>query len=73
MDEPEKTIPPKEVCSMRIVFPVDTDEDAIRYKKAITNILADIPSAFISFSLSTAPPFKDPRHSTSLTPNSGLI
>lgn len=60
MAEPEQTTPPKDVCSMRIVFPVESDEQAVSIKKAISNILADIPNAFIAFSLSTPPTSKEP-------------
>jgi len=61
MNEAEEKTPPKEVCSIRIVFPVETDDEAIKYKKAITDILVDIPSAFISFTISTAPDKKNAR------------
>lgn len=56
MDEPEQKPQPKEVCSIRIMFPVDTDEQAIEYKKKITDILSDIPLARIEFSLMSRPP-----------------
>ncbi|GAH68189.1 unnamed protein product, partial [marine sediment metagenome] len=35
----------KEVCSIRIMFPIDTDEQAIDYKKKITAMLSEIPEA----------------------------
>lgn len=46
---------PKEVCSIRIVFPVTSDEQAIEYKKKISYILLEIPDAHIDFSLRTIP------------------
>ncbi|GAH96919.1 unnamed protein product, partial [marine sediment metagenome] len=49
MDETEQKTPPKQVCSIRIMFPVDTDEQAIGYKKKIGDVLADIPQARIEF------------------------
>ena len=55
MSETEQKPPPKQVCSIRIMFPVDTDEQAIEYKKKIGEILADIPNARIEFSLSYIP------------------
>jgi len=55
MDETEQKTTPKQVCSIRIMFPVDTDEQAIAYKKKIGDVLADIPQARIEFSLSTIP------------------
>lgn len=47
--------PKKEVCSIRIMFPVESDEQAIGYKKKISNLLAEIPEAQIQFSLATMP------------------
>lgn len=44
-----------EICSIRIGFPVETDEQAIAYKKKISEILADIAEVRIEFSLSTIP------------------
>ena len=38
------------------MFPVDTDEQAIAYKKKIGDVLADIPQARIEFSLMSRPP-----------------
>lgn len=55
MDETEQKKPPTQVCSLRIMFPVDTDEQAIEYKRKITDILVDIPQARIEFSLSSLP------------------
>lgn len=45
----------KQVCNIRILFPVDTDEQAIEYKKKITALLVEIPEANITFGLSTMP------------------
>ena len=73
MTEPKEETTPKQVCAIRIVFPVETDEEAVRYKKAISDILADIPSAFISFSLSNPPSTRDLRVSSPLTPNRDSI
>jgi len=47
--------PQKQLCTLRIVFPVDTDEDAICYKQKITAVLANIPEAQIQFGLMNAP------------------
>ncbi len=60
MDEPEQKLPPKQVCTIQIGFPVDTDEQAIDYKKKIGDVLADIPQVRIEFSLMTLPPRKPP-------------
>ncbi len=45
----------KQVCTIRIIFPVDSDEKAIEYKKKIGLILSEIPEAQIQFGLMTAP------------------
>ncbi|GAH63098.1 unnamed protein product [marine sediment metagenome] len=45
----------KEICQIRIMFPVETDEQAIEYKKKITALLAEISDAQIQFSLMPIP------------------
>ena len=52
MDENQQ---PKQVCSIRIMFPVDTDDQAIAYKKQISEVLADLPDARVEFTLATVP------------------
>lgn len=52
-DEPQT---PKEVCTIQIGFAVESDEQAIAYKKKISEILADIPQVRIEFSLMSVPP-----------------
>lgn len=47
--------PKKEICSIRIMFPVESDEQAIEYKKKITSLLVEIPTAQIQFSLMQPP------------------
>ena len=47
--------PKKEICSIRIMFPVVSDEQAIEYKKKITILLAEIPDAQIQFSIMSQP------------------
>jgi len=59
MDEQEQKPPPKEICSIRIGFPVTSDEQAIEYKKKISEVLSDIPFARIEFSLMPLPPKPD--------------
>lgn len=46
----------KQVCQIRILFPVDSDDDAIEYKKKISEIVSSIQDARIQFSLNTMPP-----------------
>jgi hypothetical protein len=45
----------KQICSIRIMFPVDTDEQAIEYKKKITAVVSVIPDVNIQFSLMSMP------------------
>ncbi|KKL05719.1 hypothetical protein LCGC14_2603230 [marine sediment metagenome] len=45
-----------EICTIRIVFPVITDEEAIEVKKKIEAALADKPNAQIHFALMPQPP-----------------
>ncbi len=44
-----------EICTIRMMFPADSDEQAIAYKKKISLILAEIPDAQMQFSLATIP------------------
>lgn len=55
MNDTEQKPIPQQLCSINIMFPVDTDEQAIGYKKKIGDVLADIPQARIEFSLNTVP------------------
>ena len=55
MEQNDNPQPTTEICSIRIGFPVESDEQAIAYKRKISDILADIPEVRIEFSLSTIP------------------
>ncbi|KKM71583.1 hypothetical protein LCGC14_1429140 [marine sediment metagenome] len=44
-----------EVCSIRILFPVESDEQAIEYKKKIDTILSEVKDVQINFGLTTMP------------------
>lgn len=57
MDDTENKEPtsPPQICSLRIGFPVTTDEEAIEYKKKLSAVVADIPNVRIEFSLSQIP------------------
>ena len=48
--------PKQEICSIRIMFPVESDEQAIEYKKKIAALLAESPDAQIQFSIMSANP-----------------
>jgi len=63
MDEEEHKIEMQEICTMQIAFPVDTDEQAIAYKKKICEILADIPKARVEFALMPLPKLTKPNAS----------
>lgn len=41
----------QEVCSIRIMFPVTSDEQAIEYKRKIVVLLSEIPEAQMHFAL----------------------
>ena len=45
----------QELCTIRIMFPVASDEQAIGYKKLITDILKDNDDANIQFSIMSMP------------------
>jgi len=55
MGNEEEITSPQQICSIRIGFPVESDEQAITYKKKIGDILADIPKVRIEFSISSIP------------------
>ena len=48
--------PKKELCSIRIMFPTESDEQAIAYKKKISSLLSEISDVQIQFSLMSVPP-----------------
>ena len=52
-EKPERA--PIQLCSMRIAFPVTSDEQAIAYKKKVGDILADLDSVRMSFDLTSVP------------------
>jgi len=58
-----------EVCSIRISFPVDSDDQAIEYKKKISEVLAPIPTARIEFTLQTVPIPMKPNASSTTKPD----
>jgi len=55
MTSEKQTVTDSEICSIRIMFPVKSDEEAIEYKKKIAEVLSEIPEAQIQFSLVNAP------------------
>jgi len=59
MPEPNETtknpLPKQEICTIRIVFPVESDEQAIGFKRKIDSLLADINDSVIQFSIMSRP------------------
>lgn len=55
METPD-TKPKKQVCIIKIIFPVSSDEEAIDVKKKIGEHLDNIPEAVINFSLMSGQP-----------------
>jgi len=45
----------KEVCSINIMFPVDSDEQAIDCKKKVKAALSDMPDAQVRFMIMPSP------------------
>lgn len=56
MDNDTTKSPAMQLCSIRIGFAVESDEQAIDYKKKIAAVLSNLNSVRISFDLTTAPP-----------------
>ncbi|GAI67948.1 unnamed protein product [marine sediment metagenome] len=54
-DEKKPDTKPKEICSIRIAFPIDSDEQAIEYKKKIGDVLSPISNVQIQFSIMSVP------------------
>lgn len=48
------TPPKKDICSIRIMFPADSDEQAIDCKRKIKEALAEIANVQMQFSLMDA-------------------
>jgi len=46
----------KEMCTIRIMFPVTSDDEAIDYKKKIAEVLSNNPDAQLHFALVPAIP-----------------
>lgn len=47
--------PKEQLCTIRIIFPVDNDEAGIAVKRSITKILAEMSEAQIQFGLTNMP------------------
>ena len=49
MNGVKQKITASDICTIRIMFPVTTDEDALAYKKKIAEALSDKPEAQMQF------------------------
>lgn len=47
--------PPKELCTIRIIFGVSTDEQAIAVKKKVSEALKDVAGVQIHFGIVSSP------------------
>jgi len=45
----------RELCSITVVLPVETDEQALDIKRKVQTAISDIPEAVIDFRLRTTP------------------
>lgn len=55
MNETKQKVTASEVCTIRIAFPVESDEQALACKKKVSEALSDIPDVGIHFSISNMP------------------
>ena len=55
MIEKKQSQTASEICNIRIMFPIESDEQAIAYKKQIREILKDVEDVQIQFAIMTAP------------------
>lgn len=55
MTTPQMDKSNSEICTIRIMFPVDSDEQAIEAKKKISEAMADIPETQVQFAIMSNP------------------
>lgn len=53
-NEKQKTTA-SEVCTIRIIFPVQSDEQALACKRKVREVLSDIPDVNVQFSMMDIP------------------
>ncbi len=44
-----------EICTITVVFPIESDEQALTFKKQISELLNEVPNAQIQFRIMTPP------------------
>lgn len=52
--------PRKQICRITLMFTVDTDDEAMEIKKAVSGLVKDKPEIQVNFSLTNAPPNMPP-------------
>lgn len=50
MNENQET-PKPEICHIEIMFPVNNDDEAMKYKRAVNEAVKDIPTKRFTFSI----------------------
>lgn len=55
MEQEQPVSKPQQICTIRIMFPVDTDDDAIVFKKKFGAVVSEIRDAHVEFTLRTVP------------------
>lgn len=56
MDEEKQEPVPQEICTIRIMFPVVTDQQALDCKQTISKAMGGIPNVRIDFNIMSMPP-----------------
>jgi len=56
VNENEQATPQKQICTIRILLIVASDEEALQYKKKVTEIFGSNPDAQVTFGLANNPP-----------------
>lgn len=46
----------QEICTIRIIFPVKSDDQALAYKKKMSEVISDIPDAQMDFRIMSGRP-----------------
>lgn len=55
-EQTNETTPPKEICTIRILFPVVSDAQALEVKGKISAAMSEIKNAQVHFSILPTPP-----------------
>jgi len=55
MEIPQTAKSKQDLCTISIMFPIESDEQAIAYKQKITAVMAGVDAARIQFGIMVAP------------------